>query len=87
MEVAVRVQDPSGMSARDVLVRIEEPGTVRDLVEVLVETMQWPRETIDGNVLSYRMRLLGSERPLDEATPAASLKLAQGDTVVIGPAR
>ncbi|GMV85071.1 MAG: hypothetical protein AMXMBFR80_09280 [Dehalococcoidia bacterium] len=75
------------MSARDVLVRIEEPGTVRDLVEVLVETMQWPRETIDGNVLSYRMRLLGSERPLDEATPAASLKLAQGDTVVIGPAR
>lgn len=87
MEIAIRVQDPSGSAARDVLVRIEDPGTVRDLVDVLVETMRWPRETLNGDSVTYRMRLLGSERPLDEATPATALKLVQGDTVVVGPVR
>ena len=87
MEVAIRVQDPSGSVSRDVLVRIEEPGTVRDLVETLVEVMGWPRDTIDGDTVVYRLRTLGSARPIDDSTPATALQLAQGDVIVLGQVR
>lgn len=87
MEVAIRVQDPSGTAHRDVLVRIEEPGMVRDLVETLVDVMDWPRETLDGDTVVYRMRTLGEGKPIDDSTPAGALQLKQGDVVVVGPVR
>lgn len=87
MEIAIRVQDPSGTAARDVLVRIEDPGVVRDLVETLVAVMDWPRETLSGDTVVYRMRTLGAGQPLDDSTPATALKLKQGDVVVVGPVR
>ncbi len=87
MEVAIRVQDPSGTAARDVLVRIEDPGTVRDLVEVLVDVMDWPRETLAGDTLVYRLRPLGAGQAVEDSAPATALRLQQGDIVVLGPVR
>lgn len=87
MEVAVRVQDPSGGVTRDIVVRAQDANTVRDLIEVLVDVMEWPRETLDGELLVYRVRRLGEAEPLDEETTVVSLDLARGDPLVLGPAR
>jgi len=88
MEVAVRVQDPSGTVRRDIVLRTQDPNTatVRDLVEILVDVMEWPRETLAGEPIGYRVRRLGEAAPLEEETPVASLGLAQGDALVLGPA-
>jgi len=86
-EIAIRVQDPSGTVSRDVLIRIEEPGSVRDLIETLVEVMEWPRDTFGGDQVVYRLRTLGTEKALDESTPAAALQLKQGDVLVLGQVR
>jgi hypothetical protein len=85
MEVAVRVQDPSGTVTRDVVMRAQDASTVRDLIEVLVDVMEWPRETLEGESLVYGVRRLGEAEPLDGDTKVASLELAQGDALVLGP--
>jgi hypothetical protein len=87
MEVAVRVQDPSGTVTKDVVLRAQDANTVRDLVEVLVDVMEWPRETLSGEPLMYRIRRLGQVEPLDEELTVVSLKLAQGEALVLGPER
>jgi hypothetical protein len=58
MELAVRVQDPSGTVARDVQVRSDETNTVHDLVEVFVDVIEWPRATVAGGQVVYAARLL-----------------------------
>jgi hypothetical protein len=87
MEVAVRVQDPSGSVSKDVVLRAQDANTVRDLVEVLVDVMEWPRETVGGEPLAYRLRRPGDAEPLDEDIVVVSLGIAQGDVLVLGPER
>jgi len=87
MEIAVRVQDPSGTVRRDVVLRAQDANTVRDLVGVLVDVMEWPRETLSGEPVVYRLRRLGDAEPLDEELTVVSLKLAQGNALVLGPER
>jgi len=87
MEVALRVQDPSGEATRDVLVRAQEANTVADLIDVLVRAMEWPRTTFEGDPLAYAVRRLGTESPLDARMPVVSLNLKQGELLVLGPTR
>lgn len=86
MELAIRVQDPSGTVVRDVQVRADEASTVHDLVEVLVDVMEWPRETVAGGQVVYEARLLGTPDPLKEAATIASIGLVRGDALILGPA-
>jgi hypothetical protein len=85
MEVALRVQDPSGTVKRDVVLRAQDANTVRDLVGVLVDVMEWPRETLGGEPVVYRVRRLGDAEPLEEELTVVALGLAQGDALVLGP--
>jgi hypothetical protein len=87
MEVAVRVQDPSGAVTKDVVLRAQDANTVRDLVGVLVDVMEWPRETLSGDPLVYRVRRAGQAEPLDEELTVVSVGLAQGEALVLGPER
>lgn len=87
MELAIRVQDPSGTVVRDVQVRADETNTVHDLVEVLVDVMDWPRETVAGGHVVYEARLLGTPDPLKATATIASIGLVRGDALILGPAR
>ena len=87
MEVALRVQDPSGTVKRDVVLRAQDANTVRDLAGVLVDVMEWPRETLGGEPVVYRVRRLGDAEPLDEELTVVALGLAQGDALVLGAER
>ncbi len=85
MEVALRVQDPSGSVTRDVVVQSQEANTVGDLVEVLVDVLEWPREGFAGEPLSYSVRRLGAAAALDRQALVAGLGLKQGEAIIIGP--
>ena len=87
MDVSVRIQDPSGNVSRDVRVHSEDSHRVADLVEAFVAVMEWPRDTLSGDLIVYRLRRLGSERAFDDDAQVSSLGLAQGETLVLGPAR
>ena len=86
-ELAIRVQDPSGTVSRDVLIRPAENNTVRDLVDVLVEVLEWPRETFAGDAVVYAVRRLNAPSPLDPTTSLSALGLSQGDLFVLGAVR
>ena len=87
MELAIRVQDPSGTVVRDVQVRADEANTVHDLVEVLVDVMEWPRQTVAGGQVVYEARLLGTPEPLKATSTIASFGLVRRDALILGPAR
>jgi hypothetical protein len=86
MEIAIRVQDPSGTVARDVVVRAEDTNVVRDLVDALVDVIGWPRETLGGEALQYKIRKLGSLDAVDDASSVAELGMVDGDALILGPA-
>lgn len=85
MDVSLRVQDPSGSVIRDVHMHSEDGHRVVDLVEALVAVMEWPRDTLSGDQVVYRLRRLGSERAFDDGASVSSLALIQGETLVLGP--
>ena len=85
MDVSLRIQDPSGTVVRDVHLRAEETHNVRDLVEALVAVLEWPRDSLAGDLIVYYLRRLGTERVLDSTVHVAALGLAQGETLVLGP--
>jgi hypothetical protein len=85
MELAIRIQDPSGTVARDVVVRAEETNVVRDLVNALVDVMGWPRETLVGDAMQYRIRKLGSLEAVDDRASVAQLGMVDGDALILGP--
>ncbi len=85
-EIAIRIQDPSATVARDIVVSAQDTNVVRDLVDALVDVMEWPRETFDGDSVSYRLRKLGRADALDEDAAVAQLDIARGDGLVLGPA-
>lgn len=85
MELTIRIQDPSGAVGRDVTVRAEDGHLVADLLDVLVDVMEWPRATFAGTELVYEVRRMGDARPLDHGTPIVSLGLGRGDALVLGP--
>jgi len=85
MDVTLRIHDPSGSVRRDVRLELQETGTVNELVDSIVELFGWPRETMDGEPVSYGVRRLGEQGMLDERTQVASLGLVHGDAVVLGP--
>lgn len=85
MNIALRIHDPAGTAARDVVVQAEDGSTVRDLIEALVDVLEWPRTAFDGDPLAYRARLLGSADALDDGTLVSALELVQGTAVVLGP--
>ena len=86
MERALRIQDPSGTVARDVVVSAAETNVVRDLVDALVEVRGWPRETLAGEALHYRIRKLGSLDMIDDSSPVAQLGMVDGDALILGTA-
>jgi hypothetical protein len=84
MDVAIRIQDPSGSVVRDVSVRSEDVHTVADLVDATVDLLGWPRETLAGGVLRYGARRLHAREPLDDGTPLTSLAIVDGDALIVG---
>ena len=87
MELAIRVQDPSGTVSRDVLIRPAESNTVRDLIDVLVDVLEWPRETFGGDTIAYSVRRLNAPAPLEPSLALSALGIAQADLFVLGPVR
>lgn len=84
MELEIRVSDPSGNITKDVVFRSQDTHTVHDLVEVLLDVVEWPRETLAGLPIRYRARRLGSDAMLDDQVPVSAIGLERGDTLVLG---
>lgn len=84
MEVAVRVQDPSGSVTRDVIVKAHDSDTVGSLIDALVGIMEWPRQEFGGRPLRYALMLDGTAH-VDEEAPLDSLGLSYGDVLILGP--
>jgi hypothetical protein len=85
LDVSLRIQDPSGTVVRDVHLRAEETHNVRDLIEALVGVLEWPRDSLAGELIVYYLRRLGTDRVLDSSLLVTALGLAQGETLVLGP--
>ena len=86
-ELAIRVQDPSGTVSRDVLIRPADSNTVRDLIDVLVDVLEWPRETFGGDTIVYSVRRLNAPAALEPSLALSALGIAQADLFVLGPVR
>jgi hypothetical protein len=86
MELTLRIHDPSGSFRRDVALQTPDGSTVWQLVDALIELFGWPRETIDGEPLSYAARRLGQQEMLAGDVTVRALGLAHGDALVLGPA-
>jgi hypothetical protein len=84
VDIALRIQDPSGEVRRDVMIRIDERSTVRDLVDALVDVLEWPRVTFAGNPHVYQVRRLRTNDPIASDASVTSLSLQQGEVLVVG---
>lgn len=85
MELTLRVHDPSGSVSRDVRVQLSDESTVLELVDALVELFGWPRETMDGEPLTYAARRVGQPEALASEGAVATVRLVHGDALVLGP--
>lgn len=85
MEVAIRIQDPSGTVRKDMVITAQDGNTVAELIDILVDAMEWPKETMDGEAIDYEVRKLGEAEPLDPGLAVVSLSLERGDGLVLGP--
>jgi hypothetical protein len=85
MELTLRIHDPSGSVSRDVRLQTQDASTVHELVDALVELFGWPRETMDGEPLSYVARRVGQQDALAGRDSVTALGFVHGDGLVVGP--
>lgn len=87
MNLTLRIHDPSGSVRRDVRLTTPDGASVFDMTDALIELFGWPRETMDGDAVTYGLRRLGERETLDAALDLSAVGLMHGDALVLGPIR
>jgi hypothetical protein len=82
-DIKIEIWDATGNKRQ--LVEVPADAEVNRLIAVLIERMNLPRHSPDGQLMSYKFHHKGSGRQLLDTDTLASAKIVDGDVLRLQP--